>query len=52
MKFQFYETFVLGDSGSALYVTDTVNGNQRNIAAGLTSYGRSCALPNLPGYEQ
>ena len=41
--------FVLGDSGGALYVKETVNNMTRFVASGIVSYGYGhCAEKNTP----
>ncbi|CAF1021331.1 unnamed protein product [Brachionus calyciflorus] len=38
-----------GDSGGPLFVKDIVNGRQKFVLAGLTSYGDGCGGVGLPG---
>lgn len=38
-----------GDSGGPLYVKDTVDGKQRFVLAGVTSFGDGCAVAGKPG---
>lgn len=38
-----------GDGGGPLFIKQTVNGVTKFVVAGLTSYGRGCGNPNLPG---
>ncbi|CAF0998247.1 unnamed protein product, partial [Brachionus calyciflorus] len=38
-----------GDSGGPIFVKDNVNGKEKFVLVGLTSYGDGCALKDLPG---
>lgn len=39
-----------GDSGGPLFVKELINGVEKFILVGITSYGDGCAQPGLPGY--
>lgn len=39
-----------GDSGGPLFVKDSVDGKQKYVLAGVTSYGEGCAEIKKPGY--
>lgn len=37
-----------GDSGGPLMIKKLINGKERSILVGITSYGLSCAVPKYP----
>lgn len=39
-----------GDSGGPLFVKEIINGIEKFILVGITSYGDGCAQPGFPGY--
>lgn len=38
-----------GDSGGPLMYKEVINGKEKMVVAGITSYGDGCADPGLPG---
>lgn len=40
---------IKGDSGGPLYVLDNINGKQKYVLSGITSYGEGCANEHFPG---
>lgn len=40
-----------GDSGGPLMVKSVINGIEKYVLVGLTSYGISCGRPQFPGYS-
>ena len=41
--------FQKGDSGGPLYFLDIINFQSKYVVAGITSYGKDCALIGYPG---
>lgn len=38
-----------GDSGGPLFIKQEIDGRDKFVLVGITSYGEGCALPGLPG---